>query len=345
LHLIKSYNSKGLYHLANQQADKLQKNISKKEKHDLEKSRMLRDLSHIQYYSNNPIKSTEGIKLLSNLSKYHTKQFNEQLLVYLIELHSVNSKYEDSLKEEIEYLESIIPNIKNTELSLLLRLCKEQLIGKDVAAFNKLKSKIHSIEPGTQLHTLITTYLRIGFKKMWALNLINNKNTYIELANMMMESSYNTIYIRSISFHNIVSDVCYYSDFESTTTFIDKWIGRVKAIANAIKSLYFEKYEKINSLLSNVVYENVQEKTRGLGIQAIGLYMTEDFDKLYDHNNNLRRLINRNKSKLREAFSQSILNLINVIDLLYKRKYDSTIVIDLAEHSPLIYKSWCLKQM
>ena len=47
---------------------------------------------------------------------------------------------------------------------------------------------------------------------------------------------------------------------------------------------------------------------------------------------------------MRKGYYESVLNLIKVIDLLSKRKYDPKVVIDLTEYSSLFYKSWCLKK-
>jgi len=78
-------------------------------------------------------------------------------------------------------------------------------------------------------------------------------------------------------------------------------------------------------------------------MQAIALYMTHQEDLLFEHLNNLKRLIKRNMKKIKGRYYQSQLNLITAIEILTKKRYDSKIEINLSEYSPLFYRSWCLK--
>jgi hypothetical protein len=349
--LLKAYNRKGLYNLADQLYNKLQNEIQSNNLICPHKSKTLAEIAHIQYYSSSP---NRGVDLMKQLSNNHRLHHKEQSLIYLIELQNVNSKFENSLYHEIELLEASIITTQDSELSYLLKLCKKQFIDQDVDAFYELNSKLDTIEKETELYILMLTYLRIGFVKFWTDNYIEDRSIYSEIADKILDTLNNrNDYLSPLIFHNILSSVASYSNYELTKNFIDKWIDKINAkdkrsvrqIAEAIHCFYFEEYDKINSLLSNVSYETVEQKTRGLALQSIGYYMTQEYDILHDHNINLRKIINRNTSKMRKGYYESVLNLIKVIDLLSKRKYDPEVVIDLTEYSSLFYKSWCLKNV
>lgn len=350
--LLNAYNRMGLYNLADQLANRLQNEIQSNKLICPSKTKTLKEIAHTQYYSSNP---NRDVDLMKQLCNNHLLNYKEQSLIYHIELHSVNTKYENSLEKEIALLESSIAVIHDTELSHCLKLCKQQLIDKDADAFFELKSKLDTIEKGTELYILMITYIRLGFRELWSDNLIDDRGIYSELADIILDSKNinKKEYISTLTFHNILTGVAYYSNYELTTEFIDKWIDKVntkdkestRQVAIAIQCFYFEEYDKINSLLSNVSYESVEQKTRGLAMQAIGLYKTQEYDILHSHNISLRKIINRNKSKMRKSYYESILNLLKVIDLLCKRQFGTNIKIDLKNYSPLFYKSWCLKNV
>ena len=84
LYLIKALNEKGLYKHANQAAELLKKKISSQTAYDLNSNMALKKLSHLQYYSNNPIKYTQGESLLESLVSNFNQWTNIQSQLYKV---------------------------------------------------------------------------------------------------------------------------------------------------------------------------------------------------------------------------------------------------------------------
>jgi len=353
LHLIKSYNRKGLYHLADQVANKLEKQIRNDKLLDIKKTEALKKIAHYQYYSNNPIKSTQAVNLLQQLAENHLTYFKEESLTYLIELHNVNERRKQPLIKEIEKISELTSHIEDTELSQMMQMCKALMVDHSYEAFLQLCKKIKLLNTQSTVHMLFYTYLTMGWRKLWVKNIITDSKYYIELLDYGVNAGVYFIggKMSVLSFHNLISGIATYSDQKTASYYANNWIGNVKtrdilstkSIAEAIINFYSEKYDNIYSLLSLVNYEDNKQKTRGLCTQAIALYMTHQDDILFDHLFNLKRLINRNMKNIKGSYYESQLNLITVIELLNKKRYDSKIEINLSEYSPLFYRSWCLK--
>ncbi len=352
---LKAYNRKGLYHLADKLSDQIEKKIEGKEKLDIKDSETLKKIAYLQYYSNNPIKAKHDVKLLNQIVNNQLKNFKEQSLIYLIELHNANNKLPGEFDDLINKIKPPLTHVKGSKLSDIIESAKSITTNEDITNLVKLISDITLIEKNTELHNLLFSYLNKACKRMWVADKISDKKIYEQIANYGMESGEYIINGRmnTLTFHNIVSELVFYSDYSKTSLFINKWINNVhtkdshsvRKIADAINSFYSEKYNEVLDLLSLVQYETTEQKTRGLCMQAIAYYMIEDYDHLHDHLINLKRLISRNKEKMRGRYYQSQLNLIKVIEQLIKQKYNSKITIDLSEFNPLFYKSWCLKQV
>ena len=353
LYLIKAYNKKGLFKLADQLSQKLQNRILKDKLLDSKKTEALKTIAHYQYYSTNPIKSTNGVEILQQLTKYHLLSFKEKSLTYLLELHNVNKKREQPLKNEIETIRKLTPIVADTELTDMLYLNEELILNNNYDAFKSLHKRIKVVNPASEIHALFYSYLRYGYRNLWGKNIANDKEEYIELINYGINSGIYTTAgkMPALLFHNLIMNVSLITDHSSTNTFIDKWIVKVKtkdidsvkSIAQALNNLYNEEYYNLYQLLSNVSYEDTKQKTRGLCMQAIALYMNQEDDLLHDHLSNLKRLIKRNMKNTKGSYYPSQLNLITVIELLSKKRYDSNIVINLSEYSPLFFRSWCKK--
>ncbi|NNE13754.1 MAG: hypothetical protein HKN51_02175, partial [Saprospiraceae bacterium] len=86
LMLVKAYNKRGLYKLADRTAKKTEDSITKKPSLGINKNKAIADLYHIQYYSENPIKQFNGGEILSKLSDHYTASVQEYVSTYVLEL-------------------------------------------------------------------------------------------------------------------------------------------------------------------------------------------------------------------------------------------------------------------
>jgi len=90
LQLIKLYNRRGLFDLADQKTNHLTKSLLKENKVSLEKSRISTQILYNQYYSDNPSKIKNNI--LSQLASQLLKSQADQKLLIYNELLNMNSQ-------------------------------------------------------------------------------------------------------------------------------------------------------------------------------------------------------------------------------------------------------------
>ena len=140
---IKAYNKKGLYDLADQLSQKLQNKIQKDNLLDKNKTEALKTIAHYQYFSNNPVKSTQGVSLLQQLTENHLAFFKEESMALLLELHNFNNKRGEFLIKEVEDIDKLNSLIKDTELSQILKMCKALMVDHRSEAFHTLYEKIN----------------------------------------------------------------------------------------------------------------------------------------------------------------------------------------------------------
>ncbi len=65
----------------------------------------------------------------------------------------------------------------------------------------------------------------------------------------------------------------------------------------------------------------------------------------YNLIDNFRRLLKRTKENIAASHYPRIQNLMEIIVLLLKSKYDKTIEIDISKYSGIYFKSWVLKKL
>ena len=168
LMLIKAYNRKGLYKLADSHADKLEQKIKSETQLDLDNNKALYQLYETIYYSNNPIKFTKGHKLMEGLVMCFLISHKEHICIYLPEIFNVGRIQNKDLSTLITQCENISSLIPESSISrLLLHL-------NDILQHNNAESlfilfqiiKEGKIKTDTFFHTLITYYLMSASLKL-----------------------------------------------------------------------------------------------------------------------------------------------------------------------------------
>jgi len=358
LMLIKAYNRRGLYKLANTKATRLEESILKGETLDIVDNKTLAELFHTQYYSENSIKYNKGGELLEKLCKYFFNQVKEHSLLYLPEFENVQriqkydlSKSIDQINEMIDFLPETELSVHLKELILLNRNNESKLL---VNLFDKMKTGIFT--PNGFMHTLLVYYLISLSLQLWLKGKLSSKDMVGEIYDYAISSGvlleHKKIAIRR--FHNIVSTLSGVNSYDWTKNFIDKYYELVdtpkpessKALAYAQLCMYHDKYDDINQHIKSVSYNDFDIKMRSYCLQAIALYKDEDLDLdiLQNKIGNFKRFLTRNKHRVSQKYYDSNFNFFDVIIQLSNQKYMKA-SIDLSKYSDLAYRYWINKEL
>lgn len=358
LALINAYNKRGLFKLADQTARRLKSRIQSEKGLSLEKTKALREMYHLQYYSDNPIKYRSGPKILQDLVDRHFDLFLEQSMLYQLELFNWGKIQNHDFSESYEMLEKSIfefnATMISTELEILSNLVLHNSANELYILRNRLRKGIYS--GGSELHTLVFMYSVTRAMKLWNTGDCMDAELIMDLYDYGLSSEVlmTNGKIPVIRFHNMISSLSAFGGYGPINLFIEKWsekadthsIESTKALANAQNAFYHEKYDLIIPLIRDIEFEHHVQKVRALGLHLIAMYedRLNQYDLLHTFMQNFRRLLRRNRNKLSPRYFKSHLNLIRVIELLLKREIKKT-DIDLSEFDQLIYRKWILTHL
>ncbi len=356
LYIIKAYNDRGLYKHADTHAEKIEHKLKNQKGLDAETNKHLQQLMHIQYYSNNPIKYKIGYEMLTDLIQYQRRSYKEYALTYMLELNNRSElsgfDFEKLQTETNETISHIEESPASEALKIALQLFKKTNTESVHSLYNILVSR--KIENNTEFHLLLYSYLWRYARIKWSEGLIEDKSLLMKLIEYGITSGVYSINgkVQVYQFNNLVTRLCQFQNRKDVNTFIDTWIDKVntddkKSCSNhakAITSFYSEDYISLLENLKHVKYKHLITKLTGYSLTIIALYSTEESSLLQDHIYNFKRLLKRNIKKINSVAYQRHQNLLKVIELLLKRKYNKSIVINLDDYKPLFYKSWFLKQ-
>ncbi len=353
--LIKTYNNRGLYKLANRVAQKLETKILKG---DLGlHAENLTKLYDAQYYSNNPIKS-ENPTLFKDLINCFSQDIKNKSLLYLLELENKSAKrgfaYAEEEKKELEKVVSI--EVKN-DLAIVLELVLEAVRNPNEYKLRKSLDQIEQlcIEKGSDIYLILISYLALSLRGLYHTNQLENIGLFLETHQLRFEAiKQNSNHkLLPVHFFNQVNLISIYSGYDQTTTFISEWSSSVHSkfpesvlsFAKALNAFRNERYEALPELLSTSKFDNFQYKMEGIILLIIAHYKSGDEELLHSMIPNFKKQLKRNKAHLAARNYLGLNNLVDVILLLSKSKYDKTISVDLADFQPIFYKNWIEKEM
>lgn len=357
LSLVKAYNSRGLYQHADRIATKLEKQIAVDTTLDLAKTDIIHQLLHTQYYSDNPIKYNLTNNLLKELVITHKQYYHQLSLQYIAEMINWGAIKNLDFKSELDQLDNILPQFESDELTKELGIMIKLVKNKDLDSLywltNSLLQGKFSID--SEIHDLVTLYLISFSLKIWMKGELSNPDKLVELYEYGLSSGalLRSGKIPQTRFYNILSTIGAIKDYYWTDGFVDRWIIKVDAInidsavalSKAYNNFYHQKYEEMRALLSKVKFEFTEQKLRSLGLILIAQYKdSSSHDLLPDQIDNFRRTLKRNKHRYSHIFLESHLNLIEVIEWMYSKKYKQ-VQLNLDKYKYLIYRQWCMEEI
>lgn len=359
LYLIEYLNKKGLYDLANQHYRSLDKKLSKTKGLDTETHEAKWKLLHTQYYSDNPSKRSDKKDFFKSMITQFMQCQKERSMLYLTELINRSSIRGLNYAELKNALESSMSHLPSSELYGFLELLFKLVTEYDLESGNKIFSLLNKgfIKKPSELHTLLTMYLVSYSLKIWEKNILKDPKFIIDVYDYALEEKVlmQSGKIPVVRFHNIISTVGGLQAYNKTNAFIEKWYNSVEtdhpdstmALAKAQNAFYHGKYDLILEEIRNIDFENTVQKARALGLEIIAIYKDPilTHELLHSKVNNFQRFLQRNNKKLSNHYLQSHLNLTCLILQLYKRKHNKSLVIDISQYSPLIYRTWMAKEI
>jgi len=356
LALIKKYDQLGLYKMANQVATKLESNLRDVEKTDTMHNRVLSDFYHGQYYSSNPAKK-DSYSMLQKVCQSFLNNIAEQSVYYLLETNSTAKLRSSEFSELNTTLEKIVAITPDTELSRTLKLCLEIVKKPTSKIVAQLIEKLESgiIDEASDLYLVLSIYLRRSAAELWIDGQLDNASLAMRCYHISLvatESNKRQKFTVTNLF-NVVGTLGIILSFEETAQFINKWALKayskypesVVQYCHAMNAFRHDKYDLLPKLLTGLDFDYYQYKVISNAIMIIAQYKLGEEDLTITLIHNMKKQLKRNKSNLSKSLSLRINNLIELIRILAKSKYDPSIEINIDDYHPLYFKSWVLKQL
>ena len=356
LQLIKAYNQRGLFKLADQTAAKLETKIKSEKYLGLDRNKSLAQLYHCQYYSSNPIKRKKSSTLFEDCLTHFIHTTKEYATGYLIELENqarTRNIQHASLKEILSKLQGAA---YTTELNDILGHAYKMFCKNDKAAYLRLENILESeaLDPASDLFLILTIYLRRVSGQLFQKQQIDTSQviTAYQLSFLATSENSNQKFL-SRNLFNGVATLGTIMSYEDTEAFIDKWIDKVHTddrqsalkYCQALNCFRNDSYESIPNLLQGLNFDFPSIKMESSLLLIIAHYKLGEEELTQNLIGNFKKQMKRNESKFSTQNYSSIKNLIIIIELLIKSKYNSSIVINLEDYDAIFYRSWVKKQL
>lgn len=357
LHLIKGYNEKSLFKLADSNANKLIAKIQKSSHIDIVKQQTLSQLYQEQYFSNNPIKRKKNNTVFKDSVNHYIKAINEQSLIYLLELQNVAYFRSFELSKEKEFLENQISISDNTELIDILKLTLKMLNEHDLESFMELRERYETgiINPSSKLNISILTYLHLVSIQLWHNSELEDVKLITDLIQLKLKSieEDDLLKLHPVNLFNAINQVGAYLSYEETQEVINKWVDKVQTqfpqstfeYCQAINAFRHDRYEDLPKILRGLEFDDIDYKIISNAQLILAYYKLGEEDIVVTLIDNFRKQLKRNRKSISKVVFKRLTNMINAIVVLRKSKYDKSINFDLADFQPIFFRSWFLKEL
>jgi len=347
LALIKRYNQLGLFSLANTVAEKTEKDLKNTSNLSLDQNKVLAKLYHSQYYSSNPIKNKKGTNLLSDVCRSFIDSTSEQAIFYLIERYNSNALRNRDYNEVDKALEAITLSSSQTSLSHILQLVLNMIRQPNAEIIGQVLEKLESeeIDKYSDLYLILSIYLRRSAAELWTKGGLDDPWLAMRSYHLSFSATENNKHQKftAINLFNGVSTIGIMLDFEETAQFINKWVDKVhtsyptsaEKYCHALNAFRHDKYELLPELLTGLEFDYYHHRVISNAMMIIAQYKLGEEDLTMTLIQNLKKQLKRNDSTLQKLMVIKLTNLLDVIRLLSKSKYDHNVVIDLDNFKPL----------
>lgn len=357
--LVKAYNRKGDYNLAQNAISRLEKNISKQEGYDLEKIEYLWKLNHELHFSSNPAKNLIGGQLLATGVDLCTKLFGNYLQIYTIEMISWGGIAQYDYLDQINTTDSILQLLPGSEndtiYSLLLKIVKDDSVDSLYKLIDVLLSD--RFNSNSKLKTLVTFYLITKTLKFWNKGLLaQDSNLLLSLYNYGLDNGilFENGKISEVQFQNMICNVSFFSTFDEAEQFINQWIVKVNTecpkgthnLAMAYNCFYHGKYDTLIEYARYGEFHNTSSYFRAkmLCLVHYYVYRENDYDLLYRSISNFRKSVKRRKRELSVVEYELFNNTSQLLEKLTTSDHKQQ-SIKIEDYGRLNFRSWCVREI
>ena len=152
---------------------------------------------------------------------------------------------------------------------------------------------------------------------------------------------------------NGVSTLGTMMSYEETEAFIARWIDYVHTshkestlqYCHVINAFRHDHYNDMPQLLQGLQFDQPYWKIDSQLLLIIAHYKLGNEELTYTLIQNFKNQFKRNKAIIPPQVYEKQENLLEIIDLLIKSKYDRTIKIDLDKYDSIFYRTWVEKQL
>ena len=349
--LHRNLQKRGIYHLADQISNHLQKELSRENTLDSLSAR--KEILHQKYYSFNPIKYQKGAAALSQVMDSAFDYIYHLLSIYQVELTNFGKIQKHDYKQEEEKLLIIIQQLQKSENDLFFHKM-HQLIKFDKTEYlEALKDNLISGQwPKGSLEEVISTLYLIR-KSTELFERGSDLPTTQIISELFVFAMKQGVYaehgkLAPVTFRNIIGQLCRFQSFEYIQDFINKWYIKISAkypestrnVCHAMNCLNHEKYNEIYHYTRMKHFSEETEKAKALSLYLIACFMDRkrNYDLYINTLHNFTSYLNRHKTTFSTKFYNGLLNTVVIM-----KKMDQGRPVDLNIYNTIFYRSWCEK--
>jgi len=329
LYLFKALNGRGLYRYADQQAAKCRKQWSDPEVKDHNNFSRLLQLNHAHYLSNNPIKNSNKIDILSELIKTYNS-YAEVMLKFYSFLFANEKKITDISKIEDEILDFNTHFNVDSETNLLNTIINLRLLlTEDNNAFNYLFEELCSDSHyySDELAKIVYIKCRVYVTKQVASQNAQFSEKLLAIYEVGIQRGYILFNGRMsvLQFYNIFSTACGLGKVNWAKNYLIKYINLVPAESVSYIKLFSTaelhfvgySYFKAIEILNQVQLVDINLKSIQRFMLLCSFFVTHDsYSFINAQINNYNQFFYYNKTKLSNSYLEASLNLGRIIRLL-----------------------------
>ncbi len=352
--LLKALNNRGLYHLFDLKASQLNTKLKKSSSTDIWAQLQILTISHISFFSNNPIKSIKGGQLLMSLSKSlihftgNLSSFYRGVLEYYGEI--TNTDFSDDLKR----LEQISNNEHSTDISATLNHLVLLNRNKVPQSFQYLYNRLTKEENKLSLEiraAILTSLIHYAYEE-YKSGSSNTANEILALNEYGITSGLLLVNqkINTTRFVNIVNAACACGRFDKAEEFIEQYNSLLEPgirketiqISSAQILFYQSDYSTVIDLLKDAYFHLFMHnmRVRWLLICAYFMEFRQEIEFMESMIRNYNGFIKTNKDKMSLSNFKASMNLSNVLRALLKDPSKDRLEKELNEADEIVFRFW-----
>ena len=351
LHLFNALNKRGLYHLADNYASKLRSQWSDPRIKDHKNYNRLLQLSHAHYLSNNPIKNSNKVDLLSELFKSYNS-YQEVMLKFYSFLLANEKKITDISKIEDKILDFNNHFNNDSEKSLLRTIINLRLLlTNDSKSFTYLFDELcsDSHHYSDELAIIVYEKCRVYITKQVASQKTQYSEKLLAIYDIGIQRGYLLFNGRMsvLQFSNIFSTACGLGKIEWAKKYLTKYISLISiesvSFIELLSSaeLHFAGHSYFNAIeiLNQVELVDINLKLKQRYMLLCSFYVIHDNYSFIDAQiNNYNQFLYYNKAKLSDSLFEASLNLGKIIRLLVTNKNENKTLEQINKIKHLVFR-------